>query len=387
MHPPTPSAWPLVELGDPAALAASYVDRPLQLIGPRYYLTWWRLLKMLYSVVLPIAVAAVVLAQLLSGADVGDVIGNAIAVGLSLAVHLGFWTTLVFAVLERSPGKGAPTSHGRPTCSRSCPSSVGPVGAASSSARSCSSASSPSSIVWQQFGLPWVDALETIPLLDPDLWSFWIPYFLVLILLEMLFAIAIYAWGWNWWLVVANLVLNVAFVVPALWLFTTGQLINPEALEAMGWPWGDAGDVVVPIDHRGRDRRRRLGRHRRRHQDGARAPARRRDAHARAHLTAARSGCGYFGCIRIAPSRRMTSPLSIGFAMIDRTSAAYSVGCPRRDGCGTCASSDERTSSGMPAIMGVSKMPGAIVTTRMRSFDRSRAIGRVIPATAAFDAE
>ena len=49
----------LVELGDPAALAASYVDRPLQLIGPRYYLTWWRLLKLLYSVVLPIAVAAV----------------------------------------------------------------------------------------------------------------------------------------------------------------------------------------------------------------------------------------------------------------------------------------------------------------------------------------
>ena len=62
----------LVELGDPAALAASYVDRPLQLIGPRYYLTWWRLLKLLYSVVLPIAVAAVVLAQLLSGADVGE---------------------------------------------------------------------------------------------------------------------------------------------------------------------------------------------------------------------------------------------------------------------------------------------------------------------------
>jgi hypothetical protein len=42
-------------------------------------------------------------------------------------------------------------------------------------------------------------------------------------------------------------VLNVAFVVPALWLFTTGQLINPEALDAMGWPWGDAADVIVPV--------------------------------------------------------------------------------------------------------------------------------------------
>ena len=30
-----------------------------------------------------------------------------IGVGISIAVHLGFWTTLAFAVLERSPGKGA----------------------------------------------------------------------------------------------------------------------------------------------------------------------------------------------------------------------------------------------------------------------------------------
>ena len=73
--------------------------------------------------------------------------------------------------------------------------------------------------------------------------------------------------------------------------------------------------------------------------------------------------------------------------MIERTSAAYSVGWPSRDGCGTCCSSDARTSSVMPAIIGVSKMPGAMVTTRMSSFDRSRAIGSVIPATPAFEAE
>ena len=67
----------LVELGDPAALAASYVDRPLQLIGPRYYLTWWRLLKLLYSVVLPIAAAARrSSARCSSGADVGEIIGS-----------------------------------------------------------------------------------------------------------------------------------------------------------------------------------------------------------------------------------------------------------------------------------------------------------------------
>lgn len=235
----------LVELGDPAALAASYVDRPLQLIGPRYYLVWWRLLKMLYSVVLPIAVAAVALAQLLSGAGIGDAIGSAVGVGLSIAVHLGFWTTLVFAILDRSPGKGADLAW-TPDMLPALPELSRPGRRGELIGSLVFLGLFALVIVWQHFGLPWVGALETIPLLDPDLWSFWIPYFLVLIVLEMLFAIAIYAWGWNWWLAAANLVLNVAFVVPAVWLFATGQLINPEALEAMGWPWGDAGDVIVP---------------------------------------------------------------------------------------------------------------------------------------------
>lgn len=236
----------LVELGDPAALAASYVDRPLQLIGPRYYLMWWRLLKLLYSVVLPIAVGAIVLARLLSGADVGDAVGGAIGVGLSIAVHLGFWTTLAFAVLERTPGKGADLAW-TPDMLPQLPELGRPGRRSELIASLVFLGLFAFVLVWQHFGLPWVNALESIPLLDPALWSFWIPFFLVLIVLEMLFAIAIYAWGWNWWLAAANLVLNVAFVVPALWLFTTGQLINPEALDAMGWPWGDAGDVVVPI--------------------------------------------------------------------------------------------------------------------------------------------
>ena len=41
----------LTELGDPDKLAAGYTDRPLYLIGPRYYLDWWRLLKLLLWIV------------------------------------------------------------------------------------------------------------------------------------------------------------------------------------------------------------------------------------------------------------------------------------------------------------------------------------------------
>ena len=94
-------------------------------------------------------------------------------------------------------------------------------------------------IVWQQAEPFTFGAFESIPVLEPELWSFWLPYFLVLIVLEMLFAIAVYAWGWNWWLAATNLLLNVAFTVPAL-VFATGQLFNPEFLDVIGWPWGEA---------------------------------------------------------------------------------------------------------------------------------------------------
>ena len=55
----------LTELGDPDVLAAGYTGRRLYLIGPKLYLVWWRLLKLLLSIVLPFAVAAVALGVLL----------------------------------------------------------------------------------------------------------------------------------------------------------------------------------------------------------------------------------------------------------------------------------------------------------------------------------
>ena len=75
------------------------------------------------------------------------------------------------------------------------------------------------------------------------------------------------------------------------------------------------------------------------------------------------------------------------FSMICRTSAAYSSGRPRRGGNGTLAPRESRTSWGMPAIIGVSKMPGAMVITRMPKRASSRAMGRVMPTTPLFEAE
>lgn len=94
-------------LGDPDALAAGYVDRPLWLVGPRYFLEWKRLLVLLLWIVPPFAAAGAALGQVLSGAEVGAIIGQTVVVGMGAILHVCFWTTLVFALLERS---GARTS-------------------------------------------------------------------------------------------------------------------------------------------------------------------------------------------------------------------------------------------------------------------------------------
>lgn len=240
----------LVELGDPAALAASYVDRALHLIGPRYFLTWWRLLKLLLIIVVPISAAGVLIGQLISGANVGEMIGAAITTALSVIVHLGFWTTLVFAVLERSAATSMPLAKWTPEQLPQARDDARAGRLGDLIASVVFLVLFAAAIVWQQFGVIWIDGeRQPIPVLDPALWSFWIPYFLVLLLLEIVFAVVIYLRGWTFTLAAVNVLLNVAFTVPALWLFVTGQLLDAAFVEAIRWPWGDAsaGTTIVAV--------------------------------------------------------------------------------------------------------------------------------------------
>lgn len=64
------------------------------------------------------------------------------------------------------------------------------------------------------------------------------------------------------------------------------------------------------------------------------------------------------GCMRMAPSSLMTSPLTMGFSASDVTMWANSAGSPRREGKGTWRARKERTFSGSPARRGVENRPG-----------------------------
>src|SRR5258708_39884876 len=64
----------------------------------------------------------------------------------------------------------------------------------------------------------------------------------------------------------------------------------------------------------------------------------------------------YFGAMRIAPSMRIVSPLSMLFSMMCCTSAANSGGLPNLLGKGTCSLRDAWAASGKEPSRGVGKV-------------------------------
>ena len=241
----------VAELGDPEILAARYTDRSLVLIGPRYYPDWKRLLTLLLSIVVPIVILAVTGAAFLGGRSAPELVGVAISAGFGVAVQLTFWVTLVFALMERSgtPSKGVAWTPDRlpnlPSSKGESPAELGVaviamiVGAVA--------------IVWQQGARPITIEGASYPLFDATLWSFWLPYFLALLGVELATTLARWRLGhWTWSLAVVNLGTNIAFAVPALWLLQNGMLFDP-GLEAaildlgVGPALAPAGMVLIIV--------------------------------------------------------------------------------------------------------------------------------------------
>lgn len=214
----------LTDLGDPAALAAGYADRPLHLIGPRYFLVWWRLLKLLLIIV-PICVfGAVALGQTLANASVGEIIGSSIGITISVAVHLVFWVTLVFFLLERT---GADTGVRWSV-------DMLPEPQESGTARSDMIASlvflvlAAGALIWDRFrGFAFVEG-EAVPVLNPELWPWWMTALFLLMGAEGALAIAVYgSRRWTRGFAIANTALAVLFISWGLALLARGDLINP----------------------------------------------------------------------------------------------------------------------------------------------------------------
>lgn len=234
----------LTELGDPGILAAGYAERPLHLIGPAYFLTWWRLLRLLLWIVPASVGAAVVLGLTISHAPVGEVVGQTIAVVISVTVHLCFWVTVVFVALERAgTGTGLvwnvdmlpePSEH--------------PTGRADLIAMIVLLVLTAGAMLWDQFRGFFPTGGAPISILNPGLWPWGAVAVFLLMAAEAAVAFLVYRRGrWTHALAIANTAIAGVFAAGTIVLLATGLLVNPEFLGFVaeaggaGFAAGDAG--------------------------------------------------------------------------------------------------------------------------------------------------
>ena len=230
----------LLELGDPMRLAAGYSGRTLHLIGPAVYPEWRRLVTLLLWTVVPIVTLINLVLRLftddLAGEGVGAAFASSAGLGLQVALHVVFWTTLVYALVERSqPGKAliAWDPDQLPEDDRR---SVG-IGETVSSVVMLLLVGL--ALIWQATSSPVEVDGEGVPILDPALWSGWIPFLLGVVMAQIVVALAVFrARRWTLSLAAVAAGLDVLASTAVLWLLFTGRLLNPDFVDAMvanGW--------------------------------------------------------------------------------------------------------------------------------------------------------
>jgi hypothetical protein len=221
-------------------LAAGYTGRPLHLIGPAIFPEWRRLVTLLLWTVVPIVTLINLVLRLfiddLASEGVGAAFARSAGLGLQVALHVVFWTTLTYALVERSqPGKAliAWDPDQLPEDDRR---SVG-IGETVSSVVMLLLVGL--ALIWQQTNSPLEVDGESVPVLDPALWSGWIPFLLGVVVAQIVVALAVFrARRWTWGLAGIAAALDVAASAAVLWLLFTGRLLNPAFVDAMvanGW--------------------------------------------------------------------------------------------------------------------------------------------------------
>jgi hypothetical protein len=242
----------LIELGDPDDLAARYTGRSRYLIGPKLFQAWRRVLVPVLLVVVPIVAVVSLVGSLLGDRTVGESIVAGMSSGYMVAVMITFWMTLVFALLEwTGTADTVPEFTWTPDKLPDVPSTER-LGAAELIASTTANVLVAAFIIWQQASAPIVVDGTGQPILDPALWSFWLPYFLVVTLAEIVFTIALYRrGGWTYPFAVGNAILGAAFAIPALWLLQNGLLFNPAIIDALddatGGAWLAPTAIIIGV--------------------------------------------------------------------------------------------------------------------------------------------
>lgn len=224
----------LRELGDPIRLSARYSGRSLSLIGPTFYPEYIRLLRLLLSIVVPIVTVVVGFATALSGQDVWDVVLAAVGSGFMAGIQVAFWVTLVFAMIDRRTDDSRTITSGwelddLPEVT------VNRIGLGDTLASITGLSLLVLFLLWQPTYQESLDpGSPSIPILNPELSTVWIPLLIVVLLASITLELIKYRTGkWTVPLAAVNSLLSLSFAFSAIYIIASDQLLNAEFTAAI----------------------------------------------------------------------------------------------------------------------------------------------------------
>lgn len=238
----------IVGLGDPDVLAREYGGRPNHLVGPAFFPAWVRLVKVLLAILVPLSLVGSIVGHAVgSDAGFGEIVGEGAALAFQVAVHVVFWTTLVFAVAER---------YGSPGEQQGLVGTWNPDELADPAdrARRASMAEMLFEVVstlvviglclWQWGGV----GEHAVQVLDPALGLGWQAVIIGFLAVDVLVTVAAWArGGWSTPLAVVSLVSAVVSGVVLVWLLLTDRLLTdlPAEFHAT-FGWSDDWSISLP---------------------------------------------------------------------------------------------------------------------------------------------
>lgn len=237
----------LTRLGDPDVLARRYDGRPAFLIGPGIYPEYIRLLRLLAWIVLPISFVGSFLTRALVTDDQwGQALLDSFVLLLGVGVHLAFWTTLAFAVVDRSRPEVDRDKPLTPWSTDHLP-TEGPwrqVKALDVGFSMLFIVLIIALVVWQFVGV--AEDGPGIQVLNPDLWIGWEVLIVAFLVVDLLLQVAVWRAGrWTVTLAAVNVLSNAGSVAVWLWLVQQDLLVVSDLPQRLADRFGGSADWTV----------------------------------------------------------------------------------------------------------------------------------------------
>ncbi|GAA2226638.1 MULTISPECIES: permease prefix domain 1-containing protein [Kitasatospora] len=228
----------LAELGSPERLAAGYSHSALALIGADTYPGYVHALRGACQSVLPVVYIVLVLVARAHGENAWVALLRPIGSTVTVAVYLAVCVTVPFVIADRvrgarseaAPAAGPwtpdqlPADQPRPAQGRDLVTGViraAALIAALFAQRVISPVTTPSG--------------EHVPIINPGLWDFWIPYFAgVLALSVLLDVVVLRLRRGSPAIAIARVAFTLAGIAPLAWLFWQARVLNPALADGAG---------------------------------------------------------------------------------------------------------------------------------------------------------